>query len=86
MFWQRKSEIQKVLEQYGQIKGTQFLTYLFTIATEGTNSLKSGSDNTTKNLMQYAISNIRSRHNNAFLKEYSDCWQNFRRRKQNIQT
>lgn len=72
MFWQRKSEIQKVLEQYGQIKGTQFLTYLFTIATEGTNSLKSGSDNTTKNLMQYAISNIRSRHNNAFLKEYSD--------------
>lgn len=72
MFWQRKSEIQKVLEQYGQIKGTQFLTYLFTIANEGTNSLKSGTDSATKNLMQCAINNILNRHNNAYLKEYSD--------------
>ena len=72
MFWQRKSEIQKVLEQYGQIKGTQFLTYLYTIANEGTNSLKSGTDSATKNLMQCAISNILNRHNNAYLKEYSD--------------
>ena len=75
MFWQRKSEIQKVLEQYGQIKGTQFLTYLFTIATEGTNSLKSGSDNTTNTLI--------SKQN---ISRTQNCWQNFRRRKQNIQT
>lgn len=72
MFWQRKSEIQKVLEQYGHVKGTQFLTYLFTIAQEGTNSLKTGKESTTKNMMQYAISNILNRHNDSYLKEYSE--------------
>ena len=72
MFWQRKSEIQKVLEQYGHVKGTQFLTYLFTIAQEGTSSLKTGKESTTKNMMQYAISNILNRHNDTYLKEYSE--------------
>lgn len=71
MFRQKKSEIQKVLERYGQVKGKQFLTYFFTIIHEGMFSLKAGQSKTTKNFMEYAVSNILNRHNEAYLNEFS---------------
>lgn len=71
MFWNKKSEIQKVLDKYGSTKDREFLTYFFTVTNQGTAQLKSGNGTEAKKLMEYAISNILNRHGDAYLKEYS---------------
>lgn len=70
MFW-RKSEIQKVYEKYGYIKGQRFLTYFFTISYEGAIRVESSENDVAKTMMGYAISNILERHGDSYLKEYS---------------
>lgn len=71
MFWKKKTEIQKVLEEYGPTKGKQFLTYFFTITFQGSNILKSGKNKDASEMMKFAISNILNKHGDVYLKEYS---------------
>ncbi len=81
MFWHRKSEIEKVLDRFGQTKGTQFLTYFCTYITKSYKLIKNN-DKESMDFTSDIINYIRENHGQEYLMEYSKFFsENIRNRK-----